>query len=117
MIRPSDEQCFSGDVIEKTPPEVVMEEDVPFQKENGGPDHAMEDLSTEENINDKFNWKKLSIGSSALGWCMFLMLFCVVLSMISPGKRSHKRCFRSIQTDRVNCDGIYFWVKCKKVNK
>lgn len=114
MIRPSDEQCFSGDVIEKTPPEVVMEEDVPFQKENGGPDHAMEDLSTEENINDKFNWKKLSIGSSALGWCMFLMLFCVVLSMISPENDLIRDAFEAFKLIALTVMGFIFGSNVKK---
>ena len=114
MIRPSDEQCFSGDVIEKTPPEVVMEEDVPFQKENGGPDHAMEDLSTEENINDKFNWKKLSIGTSALGWCMFLMLFCVVLSMISPENDLIRDAFEAFKLIALTVMGFIFGSNVKK---
>ena len=114
MIRPSDKQCFSGDVIEKTPPEVVMEEDVPFQKENGGPDHAMEDLSTEENINDKFNWKKLSIGSSALGWCMFLMLFCVVLSMISPENDLIRDAFEAFKLIALTVMGFIFGSNVKK---
>lgn len=91
-----------------------MEEDVPFQKENGGPDHAMEDLSAEENINDKFNWKKLSIGSSALGWCMFLMLFCVVLSMISPENDLIRDAFEAFKLIALTVMGFIFGSNVKK---
>lgn len=69
-------------------PDIEAEEDVPFDREpkersaQGGRDG---DLSREKRITPEFlDLKKLNIGSATLGWCLFLMVLCIGLSIWKP---------------------------------
>lgn len=114
MILPSDEKYSVDNTVEKAPPEVIAEEDVPFQKEATYSSNNAEDLSTEESIDTKLNWKKLSIGSSAFGWCIFLMLVCVILSMISSENDLIRDAFEAFKLIALTVMGYIFGSNVKK---
>lgn len=70
---------------EKCPPEILEEEDAPLHSVEGGEsgkgDHR---LSKEKNALDPLNKQKFHLGSTTLGWCIFLMLVCIALSIWFP---------------------------------
>lgn len=111
MTNLSDEALHSApdiplDKKEKIPPEITSDEDVPFG--NGGASVQPEDLSQVLDIEKKFSWKKLSIGSSALGWSIFLMFLCVVLSIWKPDNSLIKDAFDAFRLIALTVLGYIF---------
>lgn len=76
---------------ETAPPDIVSGEDIPFDSasENESPDgnssHQTKDasLSMEKPAKD-LDLRKFSLGSATLGWCIFLMLLCIIISLWKP---------------------------------
>ena len=68
---------------EKEPQTIAAEEELqPEQlKEIAAPP---DDLSKSKNIKERIEWGKFSIGSKTLGWCIFLMVGCIGLSIWQP---------------------------------
>lgn len=65
---------------ERPIPQVDSEEDQPFRD-----DHNQTDINLSRET-DAFDIRKkrFSLGSSTLGWCICLMLLCVILSIFVP---------------------------------
>lgn len=53
----------------------------PFSDDDGKSD---DELAKDTHAKEDIDWRKLSIGSSTLGWCVFLMFLCVVISLFVP---------------------------------
>lgn len=77
---------------EVAPPEIDSEEDLPFDlntDESNIDDkssiHKPKDtsLSTEKSTGD-LNFQRFSLGSATLGWCIFLMMVCIFISLWKP---------------------------------
>lgn len=112
MTALSEEKLLDDDDVEKTPPEIISNEDIPFHID--GTTTQTEDLSQEEDIDSKFNWKKLSIGSSALGWCIALMFFCVIISLFKTDNELVKDAFEAFKLIVLTVLGYIFGTNAKK---
>ncbi|MCI9009271.1 MAG: hypothetical protein HFI13_14385 [Lachnospiraceae bacterium] len=67
---------------EDIPPDIVVEEDSPF-----GEDAGNEQEKTEKSnpiTEGSMELKKFALGTSMLGWCIFLMLLCILISLWKP---------------------------------
>ncbi len=76
---------------EKVPPDIVSGEDVPLDttsvKDLLEGDSALKakdtSLSMEKSARD-LDLRKFSLGSATLGWCIFLMMLCIIISLWKP---------------------------------
>ena len=67
---------------ERTPPEILSEEDEPFTqnpREDCRDNHLAREVST-----DPLRKSKFKLGSNTLGWCIALMFGCVIISIFKP---------------------------------
>lgn len=71
---------------EKKPPEIMGEEDEPFDSDfdQGHEVKADKSLSKEIDAEREMNLKRFALGQNILGWCIALMFFCVILGCINP---------------------------------
>ena len=85
---------------ERELPDIVLDEDIPPEaveiRKKGSIDTS---LSKEKDVS--LDIKRFSLGSATLGWCIFLMFLCIVLSMFKPDNeliRSGFEAFKLIVT-------------------
>ena len=72
---------------EKIPPEIVEEEDEPFASSDNTARKEDLELTCDKHTPADIDWRKLSIGSNTLGWCVALMFACVILSLFKPDNK------------------------------
>lgn len=66
------------------------------------------DLTKEKNAKDSLDFKKFSLGSSTLGWCIFLMFACIVLSLWKPDNELVKSGFEAYKLIVMTILGYMF---------
>lgn len=72
---------------EKQPPDIIGEEDLPFDRtlEPVKPgDPSGKKPAKEKDAENRLENKKFSLGSTTLGWCIALMVGCILLSIKWP---------------------------------
>ncbi len=85
---------------EKTPPEITEEEEiVPKQKKE-----PLKDKKAEFPL----DFQKFSLGSTTLGWCIFLMFLCIVLSIWKPDNELVKSGFEAFKLIVMTILGYIF---------
>lgn len=91
---------------DKTPPPIIKEEDTPFvEKDTNQSDNLLsKDTHTKEDV----DWKKLSIGSSTLGWCMALMFACVIISLFNSESELVSNAFEAFKLIVMTVLGYIF---------
>lgn len=70
---------------ENIPPDIITEEDSPF-----GFDGESEIEKPEKSnpiTEGSMELRKFALGTSMLGWCIFLMFMCIVLSLWKPDNK------------------------------
>jgi len=110
MTKQSDEQQN-----ESTPPEIVSEEDIPFDS-NTTKDtkdeisvQKPEDISlSAEKLAKDLDSLKFTLGSSTLGWCIFLMMLCVIISLWKPDNELVKNGFEAFKLIVMTILGYIF---------
>lgn len=74
---------------DETPtPEIISEEDTPFDlasvaQQGQAANSADKELSKLRST-EGLDFKKFYLGSSILGWCIFLMILCIFISIWNP---------------------------------
>lgn len=116
MIPPSNQD--PGDAL---PPEIISDEEAPFDSEptTSEPgsffmdhiDRLSEELPTKPSELEKFK-----LGSSTLGWCLFLMLFCILLSLWKPDNELVKNGFEAFKLIVMTVLGYIFGSNDSKSN-
>ena len=110
MTQQSDEQKNKS-----TPPEIISEEDMPFDSgttedtEDGISVQKQKDtsLSAEKPAKD-MDSLKFTLGSSTLGWCIFLMMLCVIISLWHPDNELVKNGFEAFKLIVMTILGYIF---------
>ena len=110
MTQQSDEQKNKS-----TPPEIISEEDMPFDSsttedtEDGISVQKPKDtsLSAEKPAKD-MDSLKFTLGSSTLGWCIFLMIVCVIISLWQPDNELVKNGFEAFKLIVMTILGYIF---------
>lgn len=90
---------------EKTPPEVTEEEESAPIK-NGT--SSSPPLSKENGTNSPLDLRKFSLGSATLGWCIFLMFLCIILSIWNPDNELIKNGFEAFKLIVMTILGYIF---------
>lgn len=90
---------------EKKPPTILEEEDTPFSDDDGKSD---DELAKDTHAQNDIDWRKLSIGSSTLGWCVFLMFLCVVISLFVPDNEMLDSAFEAFKLIVMTVLGYIF---------
>lgn len=100
---------------EKALPEILVEEDTPLFKtaDDGNADKT---LSKETPTNQPMDVKKFLLGSSTLGWCIFLMLLCIILSLWFPDNELVKSGFEAFKLIVMTILGYIFGSNNSKTN-
>lgn len=91
---------------EKTPPQITGEEDIPFVDESKKQTDM--ELSKVTHTKEDVDWRKLSIGSSTLGWCMALMFVCVIISLFNPESELVSNAFEAFKLIVMTVLGYIF---------
>lgn len=110
MTQQSDEQQSKS-----TPPKIVSEEDVPFDsnttKDTGNEISVQKpkdtSLSAEKPAKD-MDSLKFTLGSSTLGWCIFLMMLYVIISLWKPNNELVKNGFEAFKLIVMTILGYIF---------
>lgn len=92
---------------ERKPVEINSAEEEPLtsKDDEGKNDNALsKDRDTENNL----DLKKFSLGSATLGWCIFLMLLCIVLSFWKPDNELLKNGFEAFKLIAMTILGYIF---------
>jgi len=85
---------------EKIPPTITEEEEiVPKRKKE-----PLKDKKAEIPL----DFQKFSLGSTALGWCIFLMFLCIVLSIWQPDNELVKSGFEAFKLIVMTILGYIF---------
>ena len=96
--------------MDKTPPEINSEEDVPMFTHGGiesGKD-PNSNLGKVKDIDKLFDWKKLGVGSTVLGWCIALMFVCVLISIWQPNSELVSQGFEAFRIIIMTILGYLF---------
>lgn len=91
---------------EKTPPAITSEEDAPLNSLQ-----ETDELSKEKNAINQMDKLKFSLGSSTLGWCLALMMLCVVLSLGWPDNTLVQNAFEAFKLIVMTILGYIFGSK------
>lgn len=67
---------------EKLPPEIAAEEDTPLFYST--PNIKAQLPPKEKDAESWIEKQKFTLGSTTLGWCIFLMFVCILLSFMNP---------------------------------
>ena len=94
---------------ERQPPEILQEEDVRF---DGGP-HIGDNLPKDKNADKLLNLRRFNLGSSLLGWCIFLMMVCICLSIWNPENELIKNGFEAFKLIVMTILGYMFGSNAK----
>ncbi len=91
---------------EKIVPEITEEQDVPFNPEDM-PDFSekKDTLATKDAPLDRMKFK---LGSNMLGWCLFLMMICVFISLWKPDNTLVNNAFEAFKLIVMTILGYIF---------
>lgn len=97
---------------EKIPPVIGLDQDIPpeIDKPEG---KQSEDLSLEKEKDVSLDIKRFSLGSATLGWCIFLMFFCITLSIWKPDNELIKSGFEAFKLIVMTILGYMFGSQSK----
>ncbi len=90
---------------EKEPPEILEEEEIAPRKSE---DENSPALRKEKGADSPLDLRKFSLGSATLGWCIFLMLFCIFLSIWKPDNELVKSGFEAFKLIVMTILGYIF---------
>lgn len=94
---------------EKIPDEILEEEDVSLTPPNAEESQSRPtELTREKNTRDIMNLKKFALGSSTLGWCIFLMMVCIFISLWKPDNELVKNGFEAFKLIVMTILGYLF---------
>lgn len=98
---------------EKEAPAILEEEELlpPWGKDNE--DQALQKVRME---NVPIDAKKFQLGSATLGWCIFLMMVCVFLSIWKPDNELVKNGFEAFKLIVMTILGYMFGSNSSKSN-
>lgn len=94
---------------EKQPPEILQEEDAPF---DNGP-HSGDNLPKVKDADKQLNLRRFNLGSSILGWCLFLMVVCICLSIWKPDNELVRNGFEAFKLIVMTILGYMFGSNAK----
>lgn len=94
----------------------IGEEDVPLHSGDSSSNTNQDELSREKNADPGIDFRKFSLGSSTLGWCIFLMFACVILSMICPDNDLVQNAFDAFKLIVMTILGYIFGSNTKDQN-
>lgn len=97
---------------EKQPPLVVEEEDTPLLC--AGTRNIAESLSRETDAGKDLDFRKFSLGSATLGWCIFLMFSTMIISIWNPDNELVKNAFEAFKLIVMTVLGYIFGSKASK---
>jgi hypothetical protein len=104
-------------------PEKFLPEDEPFDTVSTNTDgenssHSKTDhlLPKETPAKDLEDSRKFALGSSMLGWCLFLMLVCILLSLWKPENELIKNGFEAFKLIVMTILGYIFGSNNSKSN-
>lgn len=95
---------------EKEPCEITAEEELQPEQHDlavTSPDK----LAMSKDIKDRLEWGRFSIGSKTLGWCIFLMVLCIFLSLLKPDNELIKNGFEAFKLIVMTLLGYMFGSK------
>lgn len=95
--------------FEKQPPEILHEEDAPFDI---GP-HMGDNLPKVQKAESPLSQRRFRLGSSLLGWCIFLMMACIALSIWKPGHELIQNGFEAFKLIVMTILGYMFGSNAK----
>lgn len=101
---------------EKAPPEIISEEDIPLLQTSAASSTDDKALATESSANGSLDFSKFKLGSSALGWCIFLMFVCILLSLWFPDGELVKSGFEAFKLIVMTILGYIFGSNNSKQN-
>lgn len=97
---------------DQNPPEIVSGEDTPFDlasiTQNGQADDIADRELSKVRSAGELDLKKFNLGSSMLGWCLFLMLLCILLSLWKPENELVKNGFEAFKLIVMTILGYIF---------
>lgn len=113
---PHDQRCM--------PPEIDSQEDAPFDPDpirdidpGAGSDQQKDvSLSKEKRPKETMDLKKFGLGSATLGWCIFLMFLCIILSLWFPEHELVKNGFEAFKLIVMTILGYIFGSNNTKSN-
>lgn len=99
---------------ETMPPEIVSGEDLPFDSNTTedtsarNSKHQVKDTSLSMEKSANLDLKRFSLGSATLGWCIFLMLLCIIISLWNPDNELVKNGFEAFKLIVMTILGYIF---------
>lgn len=91
---------------ERTPPEILEEEDEPFVQNSQG--DCGDNRLAREVPTDPLGFFKFKLGSSTLGWCITLMFGCILISLWKPDNELVKNGFEAFKLIVMTILGYIF---------
>ncbi|WP_312279290.1 hypothetical protein [Oscillibacter sp.] len=89
----------------KIPPEILSDEDVPPETERT----IQKDCAlSRETDTPSLDFKRFTLGSATLGWCIFLMFLCIILSLWKPDNELLKSGFEAFKLIVMTILGFMF---------
>lgn len=82
------------------------------EEEENAPHHSADDespaLRKEKGAEFPLDFRKFSLGSTTLGWCIFLMFLCILLSLWAPDNELIKSGFEAFKLIVMTILGYIF---------
>lgn len=94
----------------------IEEEDAPLRSANNSSNTSQDELSREKDADPGIDFRKFSLGSSTLGWCIFLMFACVILSLWYPDNTLVQSAFDAFKLIVMTILGYIFGSNTKDHN-
>lgn len=89
----------------KIPPEILSDEDVPPEVEMV----IQKDCALSKEADPpSLDFKRFTLGSATLGWCIFLMFLCIILSLWKPDNELLKSGFEAFKLIVMTILGFMF---------
>lgn len=98
---------------EKEVPEILVEEDSPPVSKKG---EVHSSLPKEKGADNPLDLRKFSLGFATLGWCIFLMVVCIILSIRWPDNELVKSGFEAFKLIVMTILGYIFGSNSSKSN-
>lgn len=92
---------------EKIVPEITEEQDVPFNLEDMPDFSEKKDIITTKDA-PNLDLMKFGLGSNMLGWCLFLMMICVLISLWKPDSTLVNNAFEAFKLIVMTILGYIF---------
>ena len=93
---------------ERPPYEITSGEDMPLQAEESSHENDSQLPKEKKAEGGPLELRRFSLGSSMLGWCLFLMFLCIVLSFWFPQNELLKNGFEAFKLIVMTILGYIF---------